>query len=377
MSEWSRATLGDLARFQRGHDLPTTERRPGAVPVVGSAGVSGSHDAPRANAPGVVIGRSGASIGHATYVTSDFWPLNTSLYVTDFRGNDPRFVYYHLQTINFNSFNSGSAQPSLNRNYFKHVPILLPSIHEQKFISSLLGVLDDKIAVNDRVAATLDELSHALFSKHFSQAPKGPDWQIGKLSDLCGTQYGYTASSTDAPVGPRFLRVKDINKNNWIGWPDVPYCRIPADTLDRYRLRRGDIVVARMADPGKSAIVEDEEEAVFASYLVRLKTASLAHAYFVWGFLKSERYQDYVAASKSGSVQSNMNAKVIVGAPIDIPPLELMQKHFGTVVPLRQKLLAVLRESSALVALRDQLLPELMSGRLRVRDAEKVVEEAV
>jgi type I restriction enzyme S subunit len=178
------------------------------------------------------------------------------------------------------------------------------------------------------------------------------------------------------PVGPRLLRVKDINKSNWINWLDVPYCEISTDTLSRYLLHRGDIVVARMADPGKAAIVEDDEEAVFASYLVRLKPASLAHAYFVWGFLKSKSYQEYVAASKSGSVQSNMNAKVIVGAPIDIPPLELMQKYLETVNPLRQKLLAIVRESATLAALRDTLLPELMSGRLPVRDAEKVVEEA-
>ncbi|WP_349877208.1 restriction endonuclease subunit S [Micromonospora sp. HUAS YX12] len=257
-------------------------------------------------------------------------------------------------------------------------PIRIPELSTQRRISAVLGALDDKIAVNDRIAATLDDLSHVLFSKHFSPAAKSQDWQTGKLSDLCGTQYGYTASSTDASIGPRLLRVKDINKENWIDWPNVPYCQISADKFDKYRLGRGDIVVARMADPGKSAIVEeDEEEAVFASYLVRLKTASLTHAYFVWGFLKSERYQDYVAASKSGSVQSNMNAKAIVGASLDIPPQELMQKHFEMVDPLRQKLLAVLRESRALVALRDQLLPELMSGRLQIREVEKVIEEAV
>ena len=75
-----------------------------------------------------------------------------------------------------------------------------------------------------------------------------------------------------------------------------------------------------MADPGKSAIIEEPTDAIFASYLVRLKTASLAHAYFVWGFLKSDAYTRYVESSRSGSVQSNMNARVITATELQIPP---------------------------------------------------------
>ena len=109
-------TLGELVTLQRGHDLPEGKRTAGPVPVMGSFGITGSHDIAKAKGPGVTVGRSGASIGVVSYTEDDYWPLNTCMYVTDFKGNDPRFVYYFLQTVNLAAHNSGSAQPSLNRN---------------------------------------------------------------------------------------------------------------------------------------------------------------------------------------------------------------------------------------------------------------------
>ena len=81
---WRDCTLGELVHFQRGHDLPDQDRKPGNVPVIGSAGPNGWHDEAKAIGPGVSIGRSGASIGKVTYTPVDYWPHNACLYVTDF-----------------------------------------------------------------------------------------------------------------------------------------------------------------------------------------------------------------------------------------------------------------------------------------------------
>ena len=125
-SEWSQRTLGEFIRLQRGHDLTAAEQRPGVIPVMGSAGPNGAHSQARAQGPGVVIGRSGASIGRVHYSDVDYWPHNTCLYVTDFLGNHPRFAYYLLQTLDLAGFNSGSAQPSLNRNYIYSIRVCVP-----------------------------------------------------------------------------------------------------------------------------------------------------------------------------------------------------------------------------------------------------------
>jgi len=110
MNGWRVMRLGDFVTLQRGHDLPEPHRRPGTVPVMGSFGITGYHDTAKAKGRGVIVGRSGASFGVISYSPVDYWPLNTALYVSDFHGNDERFAYYLLKTIDFTRYNSGSAQ---------------------------------------------------------------------------------------------------------------------------------------------------------------------------------------------------------------------------------------------------------------------------
>ena len=95
---WQTGTIGNLATLQRGYDLPDSAREPGPFPVIGAAGPNGFHSEARTAGPGVTVGRSGGSIGKVTFVSEDFWPHNTCLFVTDFKGNDPRFVAYLLGT---------------------------------------------------------------------------------------------------------------------------------------------------------------------------------------------------------------------------------------------------------------------------------------
>ena len=114
---WIEKTLGDLISIKRGYDLPEHQRVFGDIPIVGSAGITGFHNKAKVFGGGVTLGRSGNSFGKVYKCKSDFWPHNATLYVNDFKGNSSDYVYYFLKTINFNRYNSGSAQPSLNRNY--------------------------------------------------------------------------------------------------------------------------------------------------------------------------------------------------------------------------------------------------------------------
>lgn len=99
---WRETTLGQVIELKRGYDLPTRDRRPGPYPVVSSSGISGYHDEAKVKAPGVVTGRYG-TIGEVFYILEDFWPLNTSLYVRDFKVNDIRFISYFLRTLSFSA----------------------------------------------------------------------------------------------------------------------------------------------------------------------------------------------------------------------------------------------------------------------------------
>jgi type I restriction enzyme S subunit len=363
---------------------------------------------------GVVLSAIGADCGK-TWLAKGKWSCikNTLRFWATSPDVDTEFLYW-LTRDPVVWPKRGSAQPFISQGDARALEIAYPSLPEQRAIAHILGTLDDKIELNRRMSETLEAMARALFKSWFvdfdrvrakaegrwrrgeslpglpahlydlfpdrlvdselGEIPEG--WDVKKLSDLCSTQYGYTASAIEEPIGPKLLRVTDINKRNWIDWGEVPYCRIDPKDHESYALQVGDVVVARMADPGKTAIIEEKVDAVFASYLVRLKTQSLALSYYVYGFLKSPLYTEYAEGAKSGSVQSNMNARVIVGASLVVPCTSLMEAFLSAVLPLRRRLVTCVRESRTLAALRDTLLPKLISGELRVKDAEKFIGRA-
>jgi len=319
---------------------------------------------------------------------------------------DPRFLYYVFTQIG-NQIESagsgGSVYTNVSKKRFSDIEINIPvDIREQRAIAHILGTLDDKIELNRRMNETLEQMARAIFKSWFvdfdpvrakmsgrwkkgealpglpahlwdlfpdrlvpselGEIPEG--WEIKKLSTLCTVQYGYTANAVQKPIGPKLLRVTDINKQNWIDWNSVPYCSISDLEKEKYSLKIGDIVVARMADPGKSAIIEEELHAVFASYLVRLKTDSLSMAYYLYGFLKSDLYKRYITETSTGSVQPSMNAKVIVAADLIVPPVPIREAYFDFILPIRHRINKNLKESHTLFSIRDTALPKLLGGRM-------------
>ncbi|AXP60000.1 TPA: restriction endonuclease subunit S [Haemophilus influenzae] len=162
----SKIPLNEFITLQRGFDLPSNKRISGSVPVVASTGIAGYHNEIKVKAPGVVIGRSG-SIGGGQYIEKDFFPLNTTLYVKDFKGHYPRFIYYLLKSIDFTSFNVGTGVPTLNRNHLSSILISDLGIEKEKEIANILGSLDQKIQLNTQINQTLEQIAQALFKSWF------------------------------------------------------------------------------------------------------------------------------------------------------------------------------------------------------------------
>jgi type I restriction enzyme S subunit len=111
--------------LQRGFDLPAKEREPGVVPIIGASGRQGSHSIAKALGPGLTTGRSG-TVGVVTYIPVDFWPLNTSLWVKEFRLSTPRAAYFLLSSLDLAQAASGAAVPTLNRNVVHALPVVCP-----------------------------------------------------------------------------------------------------------------------------------------------------------------------------------------------------------------------------------------------------------
>jgi len=158
---WQAVCLEEVATLQRGKDLPQSKRQPGRHPVVGSNGVVGSHSRSVADGPGVLVGRSG-SVGKVTWVEKSYWPLNTALWVKDFHGNDAAFVYRLLGTIDFSKYTAGVSVPTLNRNLVHPVVVGVPPLQEQQEIAHILGAMDEKIAAEESLKSSLDDLFKTL-----------------------------------------------------------------------------------------------------------------------------------------------------------------------------------------------------------------------
>ncbi len=208
---WQETTLGSL-KGNQGREIRTISSGR-HIPVIGSSGITGYHDTALAKGPGVTVGRSGASFGVVTYSPVDYWPHNACLYVIDFHGNNERFSYYFLKSLDFSSFNSGSAQPSLNRNFIHPIKINIPPLSEQRAIAWILGALDDKIEINRRMNRTLESITRAVFRQWFVYDEKVEKWDELTWGDIATLEYGkslsgykdsdgpYTVYGTNGPIG--------------------------------------------------------------------------------------------------------------------------------------------------------------------------------
>jgi len=184
---WVEKPLGEISTLQRGFDLPTRLREPGEFPLVTSSGPTDTHSEAKVKGPGVATGRSG-SIGNVFFVEDDFWPLNTALYVKDFHGNDPRFVYHLLNYVDLARFASGAGVPTLNRNDVHGELYRIPTnIEEQQRIAAVLDEAFEGLArARAHAEANLQnsrELFSSVLDSVFSDSPE--HWTRSNLGETC------------------------------------------------------------------------------------------------------------------------------------------------------------------------------------------------
>jgi type I restriction enzyme, S subunit len=168
---WVQTTIGDQLMLQRGFDITKDQQNQGDVPVVSSGGIKSFHDKAMSQAPGVVIGRKG-TLGKVFYLEDDFWPHDTTLWVKEFKGNDPRFVYYFFTGLDVKRLDSGTANPALNRNQVHPIEVNWPPVTRQKTIVATLDTLAEETrrleSIYERKLATLEELKKSLLHQAFT-----------------------------------------------------------------------------------------------------------------------------------------------------------------------------------------------------------------
>jgi type I restriction enzyme S subunit len=158
---WEVNRFDSFAVLQRGFDITKKDQRDGEYPVVSSGGVSSYHNEAKVKGPGVVIGRKG-SLGTVYYVPSDFWPHDTTLWVKEFKGNSPRFIAYLLEIMQLKRFDTGAANPTLNRNIVHGEKISIPPKDQQIEIWKALDTVEEKLLVHAGRKHSLQDLLQAL-----------------------------------------------------------------------------------------------------------------------------------------------------------------------------------------------------------------------
>lgn len=371
---WTRRKLGDVITLQRGHDLPEAQRRDGGIPIISSSGHTGMHDAAKAKGPGVVTGRYG-TLGEVYYVDGDYWPLNTALYVVDFKGNDPRFISYFLKQVLTSLQSDKAAVPGVNRNVVHALDVSVPDGGTQKRIAGILSAYDDLIENNYRRMTLLEDAARELYQEWFVRlrfpgrentrivdgVPAG--WSRRQLDDL--------ASLIKRGITPRY---DDDGQSMVINQKCIRGGRLDLTLARRqskeFKVERGvyagDVLVNSTGEGtlGRVApVVSTIPTCTVDTHvtIVRPKP-EISRAYFALSIMTME--STFATMGRGATNQTELSPTQI-GAVSVLDPGPVLRRQFDEyVVPLLGQREVLNEISEKARQARDLLLPRLMSGEV-------------
>ena len=337
---WRETTLGEITDLKRGFDLPKSQRLQGDVPVYSSSGITGSNSTAAVEGPCVITGRYG-TIGEVFFSGGPCWPLNTALYSTEFNGNNPRFIYYLLQTIPWQGYTTASAVPGVNRNHVNLCPVKIPDRATQDAIVEVLDSIVDKIALNNRLNDYLSQICDAEFTDFVSNQ-RDASWHDGTLNELVEIRYG-----------------KDHKK-----LAEGPYPVYGSGGFMRSvekPLSSGESVLIPRKGSLNNVMYVDEKfwtvDTMF--FTIPLKPGA---AKYVYQYTKRLDF----GTMNSGSAVPSMTTKILNSLVIPIPSDSALVSFNKKLQPFFDLFGKNEEENRRLVSLRDILLPKLMSGEIDV-----------
>jgi type I restriction enzyme S subunit len=373
---WRQTTIGEVITLQRGFDITRAEQRPGEVPVVSSGGISSWHNRAMAKAPGVVIGRKG-TLGRTYYLATDYWPHDTTLWVRDFKDNDPRFVYYFLSALRVLHLDVGSANPTLNRNHVHPIPTLWPPLEEQRRIAGVLGSLDDLIDVNDRIRSTLNRKGVALVEDLVVRQPDQDLVTLGHAARLIETGRRPRGGVRGIDDGVPSIGAESIDELGVFDFSKTKY--VPADFAATMRtgvLESRDVLIYK--DGGKPGDFRPHvgmygDGFPFATmtineHVYRVRAAEPLTEPYLYFWLSTETATAAMRRLGTGAAIPGLNSTALKSIPVAVAPSDVRSKLFPVLDALVGEALAAASEAHRLAEARDELLPLLLSGRVRVEE---------
>lgn len=355
MGKWKTCDLGELITFQRGYDLPKRKMIVGKYPVVGSNGIIGWHNEYTTEAPSITIGRSG-NVGKPYIYYGRSWSHNTTLFIKEYKNTDPVFIYYFLKTLDLGNYAGGSAVPTLNRNHIHSLKVSVPeAIEEQHKIGEFLRILDDKIKENVLINKNLQLQAQAIYT-HMIIDEADESWHQGLLSDVA------TITMGQSPKGDTYNEV-GTGSVFFQGRAEFGF-RFPTRrlyTIDPKRMAKAsDVLMSVRAPVGDLNVAY--EDCCIGRGLAAIRSQDNHQSFVLYTMLALRDQLDVF--NGEGTVFGSINRESLNNMPIIIPPCKIIDNFESIVSPMDAAIRNNYEESCHLQAIRDRMLPRLMSGKL-------------
>ncbi|MBM89891.1 restriction endonuclease subunit S [Alteromonas sp. MmMcT2-5] len=386
MSDVNPKRLGDLITLKRGYDLPEKDRIDGEFPVISSSGISGYHNDFKVEGEGVITGRYG-TLGKMYFVDGKYWPHNTALYVKDFKGNDPKYIYYLLSCIGRIRTSDKSAVPGVNRNELHEMAV--PAIEDKQSqiaVRNLLWAIEEKIDLNNKINAELEAMAKLIYDYWFVQfdfpdangkpykssggkmvfneelkreIPEG--WTNKKLSQIANITMGQSPSGSS--LNEEGLGTVFYQGSTDFGWL-FPTTRKYTTEPNRMAKKR-DILLSVRAPVGDMNIANSDCCIGRGLAALNSKSGSDGFLFYVMKYFK----QIFDRRNSEGTTFGSITKNDLHSLTLAYPSSALLRKYDDIVTNYNNMIFERSLENRELIKLRDWLLPMLMNGQITIQES--------
>jgi len=393
--EWEVKKLGDFLLFKNGK-RPNIINEEGEIPVYGANGIMGYTNDYLVNYDTIIIiGRVGAA-GKVHLARGKIWVSDNAIYAINRNKSKAylNFIFYLLSYLNPGKFASKTTHPIITQKSLENLKVPLPPLEEQKRIANILSMIDSGIEAVDRAIAKLEGMKRALLNElltgrirvreengkltfyketefqetEIGEIPK--DWKLVKLSTIAeDIYYGITAKAVEHKTGLKMLRTTDIKDYN-VDWDSLPFCEITEKrgNIQRFLLKKGDIIIARAGTTGVCVLVEkDLGDVIFGSYLIKVRLNKNVYPRFIYYFCQSRFYWNQITSGQAGSTIKNINLPLLKSLNVPLPSSVKEQTAIAEILSTVDKAIELYRrEKERLLRLRRGLMSVILTGRVRV-----------
>ena len=390
---WTLGKLGDICEFKNGKKRPLTI---GDYPIYGGNGIlSYTNEYNAQNS--IAIGRVGAYCGSVYLERSKFWISDNAILAKNNKKSDISFLYYLLSILQLNKRHIGTSQPLLTQEILNSIITCYPELNEQKAIAATLSCLDDMIELNNRTNQVLEEMAQAIFKRWFvdfefpnedgepykssggkmvdselGEIPQG--WRVKKVGDIFNISIGKTPPRKEAQwftknnIDIKWVSISDMGSSGVYIMNSSEY--LTEEAIDNFNIKtvpENTVLLSFKLTVGRVAITN--ELMTTNEAIAHFVTDNLLINEFLYLYLKQFNFE---TLGNTSSIATAINSKVVRTIPIIMMDINTLERFHLIMDPIFKKIRINQRESDALAAIRDTLLPKLMSGEIRVPIGEVV-----